>query len=78
VKFRSENEENNNKKEVLRGNGTYEKRSTGFGDDVNFLAAEDVAEDEGQDQHHDLQEDSDAGGLLLLAGSLASVRRRNF
>lgn len=57
---------------------TYEKRSTGFRDDVNLLATENVAENEGQDQHHDLKKDSDAGGLLLLAGSLVTIGRRNF
>lgn len=57
---------------------TYEKRSTGFRNDVNLLTTENVAENEGQDQHHDLEKDSDAGGLLLLAGRRPmTIRRRN-
>lgn len=58
---------------------TYQERSAGLRKVIEFFAAKDVAEDEGEDEHHDLEEDSDAGGLLLLAGrgTPPGLRRRN-
>lgn len=41
------------------------------------MAAEDVAEDEGENEHHDLQKDSHSGGLLFLPGASPSIRRGN-
>lgn len=47
---------------------TYQERSAGLRKVIELFAAKDVAKDEGEDEHHDLEEDSDAGSLLLLPG----------
>jgi hypothetical protein len=47
---------------------TDEERGAGLGEVVEAVAAEDVAEHEGQHEHGDLKQDADAGNLLLLPG----------
>lgn len=47
---------------------TDEERGAGLGEVVEAVAAQDVAEDEGEHEHGDLQQNPHAGHLLLLPG----------
>ena len=58
---------------------TYEKRGTGFRKIIEFVTTEDMAEDEREDEHHDLEKDAHSCRLLLLSGTTAPrIRRRYF
>lgn len=56
---------------------TDEKRSTGFGKKIDSVATKDVAENERENEHHDLKEDADSGGLLVLDRTTFGLRRRD-
>ena len=56
---------------------TYEKRGTGFRNNINSLTTKNMAKDERQNQHHDLKKNSHSGSLLLLAGRSTGISRRN-
>lgn len=55
---------------------TDEKRSTSFGKIIELMTAKDVAEHEREDEHRDLEQNPDSGGLLLLLLPLRVVNRR--
>ena len=58
---------------------TDEERGAGLGEVVEAVAAQDVAEDEGEHEHGDLQQNPHPGHLLLLPGRRlrqAAARRR--
>lgn len=68
----------NEKYEGEKGNeDTDEKRSTSFGKKIESVAAKDMAENERENEHHDLKEDADTGGLLVLDRTTFRVGRRD-
>lgn len=72
-----EREREREQKEKRKG-FTNEKRTAGFRKIVESMTAEDMAENEGKDEHHYLKQYTNAGGLLLLNLALrVVVHRRN-